>query len=229
MKQLQLLAILLGFLSFSFTSQAQPKCQDPAIEGLANNIKSTYQKQGLKVFRESMLDMVSMEPTPIAVSLQEGTTYQFIFIGSNQASKLMLELFDGADKRIDQKTERGVDYITYSFTPKVSEVYLITLIQKKGAKNVCGYFAVLTNNLPKPIATPQAKQATPATSKPIPAKTPVKTVPASTTPKTLEPKATPQQPIAVPASKKAPAIPDNQRPNPNRTKATQDYQQQQKK
>lgn len=227
MKQLQLLAILLGFLILSISSQAQPKCQDPAIEGLANNIKSTYQKQGLKVFRESMLDMVSMEPTPIAVSLQEGTTYQFIFIGSSQASKLMLELYDGADKLIDQKTERGADYITYSFTPKVSEVYLITLIQKKGAKNVCGYFAIMTNSPSKPAATPQVKQTTPATSKPIPAKTPVKSVPTTTTPKTLEPKSTPTS--ATPSPKKAPAIPDNQRPNPNRTRATQDYQQQQKK
>lgn len=217
----------LFILAFSAQVSAQTnavKCVDPDVQGRAENIKSTYEKQGKVVFQESMLSMTSMEPAPIAVRLQQGITYELIFVGSSQASRMMLEIFDGADKKLDHKIEKNASHLLYTFTPNKTEVYLITLTQKKGTKNMCGYFGIMVKK--------------PAQSGPkvAPVKnTPVRSAPVKTTTverKTTAPAATPtktttKQPATEPA--KSNTLPDNQRPNPNRTRATQQYQQQQQK
>ncbi len=211
-----------------FTTQANAqsqltKCVDPDVQGRADNIKSSYAKQGKVVFQESLLSMTSMEPAPIAVRLQQGVTYEMIFVGSSQASRIMLELFDGADKKLDHKVEKSAAHLLYSFTPAKTEVYLITLTQKKGTKSMCGYFGIMvkkpvqTGPKSAPLKNNDIRRHQPAKTTPLPAKT-----------------TTAPQPAKMPATQTAPTpptkkntLPDNQRPNPNRTKATRQYQQQQ--
>jgi len=193
------------------------KCSDPAIQGIADNIKNGFSKQGYVVFQESMLAMQSMEPTPIAIRLQAGITYQLIFIGSTSASRLSLELFDGSDKRIDEKVEKSDNYILYTFKPQKTEVYLVTLYQKKGVKDMCGYFAVMTPKLKNaPPKTAPVKRSAPATTQK--AASPAK----QTTTKTTTIKTT-----TTTTTQKNNTPSDNQRPNSNRTRATKEYQQQQ--
>lgn len=229
------------FLSFLFLTifatrvHAQTnaiKCVDPDVQGRADNIKSTYAKQGKVVFQESMLNMTSMEPSPVAVRLQQGVTYEFIFVGSNQASRMMLELFDGADKKLDHKVEKNATHLLYTFTPNKTEVYLVTLTQKKGTKDMCGYFGIMVK---KPAQS--GPKAIPVKNNNVQTATPVKTTTIKTTTTTTPTKTTTTktttttttQPTNTTQPAKTNTIPDNQRPNPNRTKATQQYQQQQQK
>ncbi|HTN47056.1 MAG TPA: hypothetical protein VL098_11965 [Flavipsychrobacter sp.] len=223
-------ALLLAF--FAVTAQTPvTKCNDPAIEGKASGIKSTYEKQGKVVFQESMLAMESMEPVPVAVRLQAGISYDFIFVGSSQATRLTLELFDGSDKKLDVKTEKNSDYLVYNFRPLRTEVYLITVYQKKGVKDICGYFGIMTPQLknqpvkqapvrtPDPAVSTQPKQPAKANTAVKPLQSPA----SSPSPKTP----TQAPPQAAPAKKTTPTYPDNQRPNPNRTRATDEYRKQQ--
>lgn len=183
-----ILSILLSaiLIQASF-AQGSKTCNDPAVMGQSNNIKSVYEKQGMVVFRESMIAMQSMEPSPIAVRLQADITYQFIFIGSSQANRLSLELYDGTDKKLDEKVEKGGDYLLYTFKPEKTDLYLINLYQKKGARDLCGYFGIMTQQLknapPKlaPIRSTQKANTVPVQTRPV-KQTPVKTKQAATAP-----------------------------------------------
>ncbi len=188
--------IIVFFTQVVTAQKPSTTCVDPTISNQADAIKLGLSKQGMVVFQETMLSMTSMEPAPIAVRLQQGQTYQLIFVGSQQASKITLELFDGKDKKIDEEVMKGSDYILYPFTPQKTDIYLVTLIQKKGVKDMCGYFAVMMKD--NGIRNTVKKQ--PSNTQPVKSATP---------PKTNTPT-------------------NNQRPNPNRTKATQQHQQIQK-
>lgn len=213
------------FATQTYAQKNAVKCVDPDVQGRADNIKSMYEKQGKVVFQESVLNMTSMEPSPVAVRLQQGITYEFIFVGSSQASRMMLELFDGRDKKLDHKVEKNATHLLYTFTPNKTEVYLITLTQKKGTKDMCGYFGIMVKKPaqsgPKvaPVKNNNTQITTPVKTTTI--KTTTTTTPTKTTTTTTQPTNT-TQPV------KTNTIPDNQRPNPNRTKATQQYQQQQR-
>lgn len=118
-------------------------CNDPLIKSTADNLKEGYLKQGMTLYQETMLDMTSMEPTPIAVRLYEGVAYQLVYVGAEHTNKLIFQLFDGKDNKIDEQRERGKDYLIYQFTPNKTDIYLINLYQKKGVRDMCGYFGVL--------------------------------------------------------------------------------------
>lgn len=234
MSSLKTLLSVVALFSYTLVTAQNiaTKCIDPAIEGQAENIKRTYEKQGLVIFQESMLAMTSMEPSPIAIRLQAGIQYQFIFVGSSQSNRLTMELFDGADKKLDERVEKDGDHILYTFRPAKTEIYLITLFQKKGMKDMCGYFGVMTDKLKNaaPKVAP-VKNTQPTT---LPKTTPIKKQPAvSTTPKSTPKKTTttiisPPPPPPPPVTEtKTTTVPDNQRPNPNRTRATQEHQKQQ--
>ncbi|HRO42835.1 MAG TPA: hypothetical protein PL009_08375 [Flavipsychrobacter sp.] len=211
MKALNKVLLALCLLG-NFTLLAQKPqigCVDATVEAQAIGIKLGLSKKGMSVFQEAMFKMQSMEPVPIAVKLAQGVNYELVFVGSENANRLTMEIFDGKDKKLDEKIERSMNNIVYSFTPKQTDVYLITLYQKKGVKDMCGYFAVMMKGAARP-ATPVKKEQTPA--KPATVKTPA---------------ATPAQPAQKTNNKQA--VPGNQQPNPNRTKATREAQQQKNK
>jgi len=197
--------MLVAFCAFISTDTIAQKpktgCIDAAVEAQAKGIKLGLSKKDMKVFQEAMFRMQSMEPVPVAVKMNAGVRYELIFVGSEQASRLTMEIFDGKDNKIDERIERSMNNIVYSFTPQKTDVYLVTLYQKKGMKDLCGYFGVMTKGLTNPVLQPK-KETTPAK----PAKT--------TTPSATQTAPQPQ------------TLPDNQRPNPNRTRATREAQQQ---
>lgn len=208
--------LLICYLLINLPAGAQKPqtgCVDAAIQAQADGIKLGLSKKGMVVFQEAMFRMQSMEPVPVAVKMTQGVTYELVFVGSENTNKLMMELYDGKDKKIDEKIERSMNNIIYTFTPQRTDVYLVTLIQKKGLKDMCGYFGVMVKGKPRK-ATPKVdstkKQNIPAIQPAV--------------------KAAPQQsqPTKVNTSKSnnAQSIPANQRPNPNRTKATREAQEQ---
>jgi len=205
-----LVALLLFGNVHTYAQKPQIGCVDAAVDAQAKGLKLGLSKKGMTVFQEGSFRMQSMEPVPIAVRMVAGVNYELVFVGSDQANRLMMEIFDGKDKKIDEKVERSMNNIVYSFTPKTTDVYLITLYQKKGTKDMCGYFGVMMKGTAALVTKP--KTPPPAVAKPTPVK--------STPPASVKP---------VPAkAKRVQTTPNNQQPNPNRTKATREAQQQRK-
>lgn len=214
-------AVCLFFLNANmFAQKTVGSCHDINISEQAEALKKSFAKQGMIVFQEAMLQMTSMEPAPIVVRLQQGISYQFIYIGNETASRIIMEVFDGRNKKTDEKIERGSDNsIVYRFTPPATDNYLITLIQKKGTKDMCGYFGIMTKGPKSAIASSPALQKQPA---PQPKPEPVNTsAPQGTSVTAPEPQTVKER---VKQTENKDRLPANQIPNQNRLKATRQAQ-----
>ncbi len=145
-----LVTFLIGFILISVNANAQQAkigCMDKDIRVQSEQFKHNFRAQGMEVYKNAMLNMQSQEPYPIALQLQQGQLYQFVFVGSKLSSKIFFELFDGNDEKLESitlKEKDGKNYIIYSFMPKKSDVYLIVAGQKiRGGGEVCGSLTVM--------------------------------------------------------------------------------------
>lgn len=147
-------------------------CNDKSIRLQAEQIKQDFKAQGQEIFRDAMVNMESRQPTPIAIQLNKGVLYQMIFIGSKEANRINFELYNGEDKKIDERILKKPDitnFVIYSFVPEKSDLYLVILSQAKGTKNVCGSFTIMqpaTGNKPKQNTPTPAKQPAKSTNNP---------------------------------------------------------------
>lgn len=167
------LALVLVYITSSFYAKAQiiPSlgCNDKTIRLKAEQIKQDFKAQGMEVYKDAMIDMESRQPSPIAVQLNKGVLYQMVFIGSKEAKKINFEIYNGDDKKIDERILKHpalTNFMVYSFVPEKSDLYLIVLSQNKGTQNVCGSFTIMqsgsiktkpNNNNPvsKPVTNPR--------------------------------------------------------------------------
>ncbi len=127
-------------------AQANIGCMDKSIRLQSEQVKHDFKAQGMFVYKDAMVSMVSKEPFPIAVQLNKGELYQLVFIGNKQANNMTFELFDGTDKKIGEKTADNPEQsniIIYSFVPEKTDVYLVVLSQKIKYKSVCSSFCIL--------------------------------------------------------------------------------------
>ncbi len=130
-------------------------CIDRDIKMQAEDLKRTFIKQDMVPYRDAMINMASQEPFPVAVQLNKGQMYQLLFIGGRESSKVKLELFDGNDKRIVNKSTTPIpqnvssNYIIYTFIPEKTDVYLVMLTQKQKNRNICGSFTIMQQNKPQ--------------------------------------------------------------------------------
>ncbi|MGN6569299.1 MAG: hypothetical protein ACTHJ0_15170 [Flavipsychrobacter sp.] len=157
------IAILIAILSFAFVCKAQQQpnigCVDKVIKLQAEDLKQTFMKQDMVVYRDAMMSMESQTPFPVAVQLNKGQLYQFIFVGSRESAKITMELFDGDDKKLEQRTAGATssnpngNYIIYSFIPEKTDLYLIVLTQKLKNRTMCGSFTIMQKGQPKAQAT----------------------------------------------------------------------------
>lgn len=158
--------LLTATASFVYGQQANIGCVDKAILLKAQSVKQGLTQQGMEIYHDAMVGMESMEPYPIAVKLEKGHTYQLLYIGNADAAKITMELFDGDDKKLGEKSlmkGQQPGYIVYAFTPEVSDTYLIVLTQKLKNKSMCGSFTILDQN-PDKSKTKPATAAPPKTN-----------------------------------------------------------------
>ncbi len=174
MQKVRFFSLLTALYIFSTAAMAQQPalgCNDRAIRLQAEQIKQDFKTQGQKIYKDAMITMESRQPSPIATQLQKGKLYQLIFVGSKDAKRISMELFDGRDKKIEDrtlKTPAQQNFIVYSFVPERTDVYLIVLTQNKGMQEMCGSFTIMeaddkkestatpaNNSKPKPATTPQ--------------------------------------------------------------------------
>jgi hypothetical protein len=122
-------------------------CIDRSIRLQADEIKQHYTNQGFVVFRDAMLNMESMSPSPVMVEMKKGELYQIIFVGSLEAVRMNLTLFDGNENKLEDrfvyKNRQQPNYIIIPFSPERTDTYLIGLMQKWKNKDMCGSLCIL--------------------------------------------------------------------------------------
>lgn len=157
LKSYLILSVLL-FLSFSSFSQdviRLQECNSPTIKGQVDSLKALYAKDGFIVLREASITMESEYEMPVIVPLQQGSWYQFVFIGEPTSKLYEVRMFDYNEKQVvyQKKMWGDVDgnIISYSFIPQFSEFHMMKPVQvnKQRKKNLCGYVMLLKKQKPQ--------------------------------------------------------------------------------
>ncbi len=147
-----LLLTLLFFLCTSSFSQEVIRvkdCNSPVIKNQVDSLKALYAKDGFIVLKEASITMESEYEMPVIVPLQQGTWYQFIFVGEPTSRLYEVRMYDWNEKQViyQQKKWGDVDgnIISYSYIPQFSEFHMMKPVQvnKKNKKNLCGYVMLL--------------------------------------------------------------------------------------
>ncbi len=127
-------------------------CQDPVLRAQADDIKKHFTEQGFKVYRDAMISMESMQPFPIMVQLQKGQLYQIIFVGQQAASNHRMVMYDGNDRKVDEKFiyKRGgkdggapTNYLIYEYVPERTDTYLFEFLTRLKNKQFCGSVCIV--------------------------------------------------------------------------------------
>ena len=126
----------------------QQPCMSPTILQQADSMKLLLAKQGFMVVKEASVQMVSEYEMPVIVPLNEGSWYQFVFIGDVTSRLYEVRMYDWNEKQVvyQKKYWGDVDgnVISYSYVAKFSEFHMIKPVQiNKKKKDICGYVMLL--------------------------------------------------------------------------------------
>jgi hypothetical protein len=162
MKKIILSCTLLLFICFSTFSQDViriKECSNNDIQKQVDSLKQLYAKDGFSVMKEASITMESEYEMPVIVPLQQGTWYQFVFIGDVTSRLYEVRMFDWNEKQViyQKKMWGDVDgnIISYSYIPQFSEFHMMRPVQvnKKKKKDLCGY-VMLFKKSKTPNVTP---------------------------------------------------------------------------
>lgn len=146
------LPIFIIFASLTGSAQdviRQQPCHSPAIQRQADSLKAIYQKDGFEVIREASMAMESDYEMPVILPLQQGTWYQFVFIGEYTSKLYEVRMYDWNEKQVVYKQKRWGDVdgniIEFSYIPQFTEYHMFKPLQtnKKIKGNLCGYVMFL--------------------------------------------------------------------------------------
>ena len=153
MKNLLIFATLLfsgyGTDVFSQNVIRQSACSDAGISSQADSIRSRFARDGFVVVKETSVTMESEYEMPVIVPLQQGSWYQFVFIGDITSRLYEVRMYDWNEKQVvyQKKMWGDVDgnIISYSYIPQFSEFHMMKPVQvnKKKKKDLCGYVMLL--------------------------------------------------------------------------------------
>jgi hypothetical protein len=142
------LVIALLFVSITASSQDVIKlqsCKDDLISRQVDSLKSLFSNDGFVLLKEASITMESEYEMPVVVPLNQGSWYQFVFIGDYTSKLYEVRMFDWDEKQVVFKQNRWGDVdgniISYSYIPKFSEFHMMKPVQvnKQKKKNLCGY------------------------------------------------------------------------------------------
>lgn len=123
----------------------QVSCFDSTLKRQADSLKLNLAQQGFIVVKEATMTMESEYEMPVIVPLNQGTWYQFAFIGDMSSKLYEVRMYDYDEKQVVYQKHYGdgmeSNIINYSYIPKVTEYHIIKPVQvsKKKKKNLCGY------------------------------------------------------------------------------------------
>jgi hypothetical protein len=148
MKKPYLLPLLLFLFGTSLHAQdviRLKSCDDSFIQREVDSLKNVYSKDGFILMREASITMESEYEMPVVVPLNQGTWYQFVFIGDYTSNLYEVRMYDWNEKQVVYKKNQWGDVdgniISYSYIPQFSEFHMMKPVQvnKKKKKNLCGY------------------------------------------------------------------------------------------
>lgn len=153
MKNLALSILVAAFILSGTKATAQDvirqaPCSLPTILQQADSIKQHLADLGFVVVKEASMQMESEYEMPVIVPLNQGSWYQFVFIGDVTSKLYEVRMYDWNEKQVvyQKKMWGDVDgnVISYSYIPQFSEYHMIKPVQvNKKKKNLCGYVMLL--------------------------------------------------------------------------------------
>jgi hypothetical protein len=146
-KPILLIAALASFSIMSFAQGRIPlqSCSNELITRQVDSLKQHYSKDGYVLLKEASINMESEYEMPVIVPLNQGSWYQFVFIGDYTSRLYEVRMYDWQEKQVifRQKKWGEIDgnIIEYSYVPKFSEFHMMKPVQinKQKKKNLCGY------------------------------------------------------------------------------------------
>jgi hypothetical protein len=142
-----LFALTLNFLSANSQSNVikVQSCSNDLINHQVDSLKKLYSDDGFVLMKEASITMESEYEMPVIVPLNEGSLYQFVFIGEYTSRLYEVRMYDWKEKEVIFKQNRWGDVdgniISYAYQPRFSEFHMMKPVQvnKSKKKNLCGY------------------------------------------------------------------------------------------
>lgn len=134
-------------------------CDNQSILKQADSIKHLLESGGFAILREASITMESEYEIPIIVPMNEGTWYQFVFIGDIKSNTYEVRMYDYSERQVVYQKKKWGDVdgnvISYSYIPKVSEYHMIKPLQVNSLhkKNLCGYVMLFKKTVGDPKAS----------------------------------------------------------------------------
>jgi hypothetical protein len=145
--------LVLLFIAFGHSLYAQEvikqeSCDISPMRNAIDSLKNLYNSQGYIVLREASMTMQSEYEMPIVVPMNEGSLYEFVFIGDPTSRLYEVRMFDYNEKQVVYKKNMWGDVdgniISYAYIPQFSEYHMIKPVQvNKNKKKLCGYVLLL--------------------------------------------------------------------------------------
>jgi hypothetical protein len=143
--------VLLAFLLFTFTAHSQSNvikvqsCENASILQQVDSLKNLFSADGFVLMKEASITMESEFEMPVIVPLNQGSLYQFVFIGDYSSKLYEVRMFDWNEKQVYYKQNKWGDVdgniISYAYQPRFSEFHMMKPVQvnKQKKRNLCGY------------------------------------------------------------------------------------------
>ena len=144
---LLLLTLMLSFLAAYSQSNVikVQSCSDVLISQQVDSLKKLYSGDGYVLMKEASITMESEYEMPVIIPLNEGSLYQFVFIGDYTSRLYEVRMFDWNERQVVFKQNKWGEIdgniISYAYQPKFSEFHMMKPVQvnKQKKKNLCGY------------------------------------------------------------------------------------------
>lgn len=146
-----LCAIICLCLGHSLSAQEvikQESCDTNPFRTEIDSLKNEFTSLGYIVLREASMTMQSQYEMPIIVPMNQGSLYQFVFIGEPDSKLYEVRMYDWNEKQVVYKKNQWGDVdgniISYSYVPQFTEYHMIKPVQvNKVKKKLCGYVLLL--------------------------------------------------------------------------------------
>ena len=146
---LVILALTITFVSARSQSSSNvikvQSCSDVLISHQVDSLKKLYSDDGFILMKEASISMESEYEMPVIIPLNQGSLYQFVFIGDYTSRLYEVRMFDWNEKQVYFKQNKWGDVdgnvISYAYQPRFSEFHMMKPVQvnKQKKKNLCGY------------------------------------------------------------------------------------------
>ena len=114
------------------------ECNNSSIRQQADSLKQLYARDGFQVLKEASISMESEYEMPVVVPLQQGSWYQFVFIGDISSRLYEVRMYDWDEKMVvyQKKMWGDVDgnIISFSYIPKFTEMHMFKPVQQNKQK-----------------------------------------------------------------------------------------------